>query len=282
MDTYGLGYIPDLPHRKTQKDARLLLAQMPSFPKSFSLESFEGPITDQGSGQNGTGSCIGHGTAQGVYTSAHAIGATLPWFPSPGGIYTPSRCIERAEMPGFDILNPPVLTDSGAMPSSAMLTISRYGIRQIQAPTPDGRFSDVTPANVNEEPNLIDLETSGQKLLVGEYRIDHTSTDFIDTLCNVVANTKAAIGIGVFVDTSFMNWDPADGPMTTINTSDPQGGGHWIAITSYDTMSTGLRVLRGANSWSRSWGDEGHFEVTENWLMQAISDCYALTVKVTS
>lgn len=285
--SYHFGCRKDPPHKRTQKDARLLLGTSSSTPSTYSLESFECPILDQGRCEG----CLGHGTPQGVYTTLNAAGATMPWVASPRALYALLRSLEAAQTPGFDPNNPPPLTDIGGMPADVMTAISQWGVCPTRAPSPDGRNSDIwTPddvagivgapaANVNDRASLLDIETSGQKLLVGEYRIDETASDVITVMRGVIANSKASIGIGAFVDSSVMNWTLSAGPLSSANLQDPNGGGHWICVTSYSTMSNGKTVFRIANSWGASYGDAGHFEVTEDWIRAAVSDIYPFTVK---
>ncbi|MBA0083824.1 MAG: hypothetical protein HRJ53_02410, partial [Acidobacteria bacterium Pan2503] len=209
MNRFGKGYRPDPPSRRTQKPSRHLLGSAPAIPPSATLESFEAPIMDQGQ----TGSCTGHGTAQALFTSYAAHGSVLPFVPSPAGIYTVTRVMER------DINTTP-LRDDGAMPSDVMAGISKWGIRPMGERPPDGRFSDVDPVTVNAEPSVFQLASDALRLETGEYRIDMAESDWWDQVCAAIA-TNCVVGIGVFVDTAFEDWDPAKGPMTSVNLSDP-------------------------------------------------------------
>lgn len=250
---YSLGYNPDPAHRRTQKDARALLATFLTTAPTLqptSLAQWNAPIMDQGSGEFGTGSCTGHGTSQALYTTWGSLRLDLPFVPSPDGIYTPTRCLDRAgaTMVGTQ---PKPLTDSGAIPADVMLSLAKYGVRPIKAPTPDGRYSDCTPATINLEPSLADLELSGRKVVTGEYRIDETASDFIVLVQQSLSVAKVAVGIGVLVGDNFQDWNPSTGPLAVPDDpNSPDSGGHWLCIDSWDSWSGGV-MLSGPNSWSK-------------------------------
>ena len=279
--TFGLGYIPDSPkNRRMQQPAHLLMTRLmrakAAPPKTHSNANCNTSIFDQGSGDAGTGSCTGHGTAQALYTTTAAIasilsiGAPLGFVPSPAGIYTPTRCLERSPDPATRLLPP--LTDSGAMPTDIITCLGLIGVRPIGPMAPDGRFSDVTVANVNDEPDLYALEQSGMKIETGSYRLDETAPNVFDQIITCIAS-GVSVGIGFFCDTVFMNWNfSSDGPIDTVDVMDTQGGGHWVSFDAYDTTSSGAYVLGGPNSWGTAWGIRGRFEVTENWFRKAVSD----------
>jgi hypothetical protein len=292
----ALGYIPDADHKRRQKDSRLKFGASPAAPSQASLISSEGPLVNQGE----SGHCTGAGTSQIVYTSSNAAGAPLPFFPSPKFIYALARILERQDASQ-------ALTDSGAMPSDLLTVLRQYGVVPMVGTTPDGRFDDVwsaddivglstaPPPNVNEEPSLLSLETGGLKLLTGEYRVDETSfgvdAQIMSSLAGL-AGKPAAAGIGIFVDTAFMNWNPASGPIDNIDLNDPQGGGHWLALTYGYTTASGLIVFGGPNSWGGSWPNgtsgpphspywkPGHYEITATCLQKVMSDCLLFPVTV--
>lgn len=275
---FGMGYIPDsLANRRTQEPAHKLIAKIHKVaapPKSHSLWSFNAPIFDQGQ----QGSCTGHGSAQGIYTSLSARGHNLPFVPSPREIYAVTRILERP-LPAKGKA-PAKLTDSGAMPTDIITTISKFGVVAIGPMASDGRFSDVEDSNVNAEPDLLTLEGAGLNLEIGAYRIDETATNAVDQIVACIA-AGITVGIGFACDSIFQGYDPSKGPLDTINLNDPEIGGHWVEFDSYDTIAfSGKRILMGTNSWSEGWGDKGHFSVTENWFHKAVSDAIPFAVGV--
>lgn len=279
---FGLGYRKDPAHRRTQKSSHMLLGASPTYPASASLEKFEAPIEDQGP----LGACVGHGSSQGVYTSLKAAGKPLPWVPSPLSAYRLPRQIERAaSLPAF-VVSLPALVDGGAMPSDAMVAYSTIGMRPM-GPKVEGRNSDADSTNVNTDEDVAGFEADGATILTGEYRIDENNPTFIAQMCAALAGTGSAqngvpcaVGIGVFVDSAVMNWSAGDAALVSADFNDPDGGGHWIAITSYRTEN-GKVIFRIANSWGINYGSAGHFEITEDWMRQQATqgcDIYPLHV----
>ena len=266
------GYIPDVPGYRPilgqlQTNARgYLAARMAGspLPTGRSLAQFRAPIMDQGP----TSSCTGHGTAQGLYTSYNAAGTPLPWVPSPLDIYKLPRALARRPDAAGNI---PALVDEGAMPSDVLDGVARYGVGPIQAPTSDGRYSDVEPANVNSEPELLELERDGQTIVTGLHRIDVSAADFIVQLQRAIA-LGVAVGIGAFVDVAFEDWVPSRGALTNVNLSDPSGGGHWMSCDCYQVLSSGIVVFELVSSWGTAPGEGGVFYVTDTWMRQSVSD----------
>jgi len=260
------GYIPDSDVKRRQKDSRLRFGATPAAPNAASLATFRAPIMDQGP----LGSCTGHGTAQAVFTAAAAAGAPLPFVPSPDLLYKLVRVLERQSAAT-------ALTDSGAMPSDILTVLRLYGVKAIAAPTSDGRYSDCDPATVNDEPDLLSMEAAGLKLLTGEYRVDETAADFGAQLRAAIA-AKHTAGIGVFVDSAFMAYDGSS-PVSVVNLSDPNGGGHWLSLDYYYQTGYGY-VYGGPNSWGGAWGKAGCYEITETCLASIVSDILLFPVTV--
>jgi hypothetical protein len=109
--------------------------------------------------------------------------------------------------------------------------------------------------------------------------VDNTAPTFIAQLCAGI-HTCGSAGIGVFVDTGFENYTPEAGPISSVDLNDPNGGGHWLALTSYRVGADGKVIFRGPNSWGPGWGDNGHFEVTEDFMTQSCSDAYIFSVSL--
>jgi hypothetical protein len=272
------GYKKDT--RRFQRSALALVGKYKTapVPASGDLSAFRAPMMDQGR----DGACTGYGTSQGLFTACGAAGSPLSFVPSQQGIYW-VRALERAN-------DTTPLTDSGAMPADLITMVGRYGILPMRvAETPDGRFGDIwgpddgpaTP-NVNDEPDFDALETAGQTLITGEYRIDETSSMAYDQAASCISQVKAPVGVGLFVDTGFMNWTSSLPPIDSIDTGDPSGGGHWVSVDSYETMIVGgltQRVFSICNSWGTEAGDGGVYRITERALRMAVSDLIPWTVR---
>jgi hypothetical protein len=292
VSQFGRGYKKDHPAKRTQKLSHELLGVTPTNPPSGSLEKYEILTLDQGQ----SGSCTFHGTPMAICISCSFAGIPLGLIPSPRVGYATVRTIERA-------LPTDALTDSGAMPADVMTVLSSYGVTAMQGPTPDGRNSDiwtaqdttVEPPNVNTDVVLDDLVASGQKILTGEYRVDETQPTFLEQV-KAAITAGYAVGIGIFVDTAFENWDYKTAPqgLTTVNFNDSNGGGHWICLNAYQTNADGSVTFSGPNSWG-SWGApalvdqancpnaSGHWRATDAWMkLQAAQgmDIYVFRVAV--
>lgn len=279
MNLSKLGYVKDAAHKT------LMWAMMAATAHSASASSefLEGSILDQ----NGCGSCTGHGTSQWMQVTYAKAGTPLPFRPSPRGIYAITRCLDRAAATPVGTALP-ALTDDGGQPSDVIIALAQFGITALVMPSPQGYQSDVDPSNVDVEPQLGDFEKAAAELLRAAVRVDPTDPAFQDNLATAVEQTGAA-GIGIFVDTkNFMAYSPATGPVQTIDQSDPNGGGHWLCVSSFRTcvagsdddlkfkIPVGTLIFRGPNSWGAGWGDAGHYEITGPCLAQVCSDALAL------
>ncbi len=192
------GYTPDTPAKRARaKSSRLLLGKEPPYPAAVSNRQFEKMLLDQGP----IGSCGGHGTSHWLQVASGVQGVGLGFVPSPGGVYTTTRCLERVALADGTL---PPLTDSGIMPADLVLALSLWGVRPIgelvSDPGGEVRNSDVDAANVNDEPDLEELEQEATHLVFGQYRIDERAPD-------VMGQTYAAISqvgaLGVAPETPF-------------------------------------------------------------------------------
>jgi hypothetical protein len=256
---FKTGYIRD-PHglRAYARAARPLGSS--NLPSAFSLEADEWTILDQ----NGTSGCTGYGTAQALYISYAAAGKKLPFCPSPKLLYALARILARTSA------NDP-LFDLGASPTQLIIAVNRWGITAMDPTTPNGAAGDLYVGNVNDEPSMLDLETAGMALQVLPGRIDETATDFTSQICtSLCANVSSCVGI--FVDSNFMAYDGSS-PVSSINTSDPKGGGHWVPVSYYYIDPSGTLILGGPNSWGPLYGKSGHWEATASCIQSVCTDC---------
>ena len=236
------------------------------------LYSSTPPVMDQGQ----SSSCTGHATACAISTSTTCHGRGLAFVPSPDGIYKVGRCVDRVPGPGGSI---PLLDDGGAMPNQIWRGVTEWGIKEINAPTPDGRYSDVDPAHVNDSPTLDDFVADAALELMGQYQITSVGPQFVTDLC-VALDMGYAVAVGVFVDTAFENWGnnytSGQSPLGVPDTNDPNGGGHYICLIGYTTVN-GKRIFKFRNSWGVGWGDNGEGYGDENFAA-GISDAYVAAV----
>jgi hypothetical protein len=265
------GYVRDEPKKRARaKSSRLLLGASPNFPVACDNRSKERVQEDQGP----TGSCGGHGTSQRLQVAGAVQG--VQWLVdnvvSPGDVYRMTRCLER--VPNLDGSLPP-LSDTGIMPADLAFELSHWGTRAFSGTVtdPDGtvRVSDVTAANLVDEPVLADLEADATHAMIGQYRIDEGAGDALAQTFAAIAS-QGAVGLGIFVDSAFQGWDPSQPPLDSVNLIDPSGGGHWLTADYYDSNAGTIGLW---NSWGAGWGRNGHVEVTARWFSKAVTDIYA-------
>lgn len=232
-------------------------------PASVDLSAFQPPVMDQGP----CGSCEGHSSAAATYTSFAKAGEKLPWVPSPAGIYTLARCVDRS-----DPSQP--LADVGTETNSVLRAISEFGIRPMGALTSDGRYSDCEPSNVNNEPNLGQLEQDGLMLVVSPYAITTTGEEKWADYKAAMAN-GFAVRVDSFVDMAFENWSAGDKPFGVPDYTDQRGGGHALYSAGYSGDNGDV-----TNSWGLQWGMNGHIVVSKAFILQC--DVTAWKVQVAS
>lgn len=233
-----------------------------------SLAAFAPAPMDQGS----TSSCTGHACAGAIATTLAAKNQPLGFVPSPAGIYTLARAVDRTPSSSG---RAPALIDDGAMPSQAWKGISTWGVRPMQAPTPDGRNSDADPATIDNEPLFSDLLLDAKHLFVGEYRIDSTGAQRVTDFC-LALDAGYAVTAAVFVDTAFETWSEGLAPIGRPNMADRDGGWHYIYFIGYRTEGD-TRIFRFRNSWGTSWGKNGDGECDEGLILTS-GDAYVASV----
>lgn len=244
----GYGHLPDPPGH-TRTSVHVLLQKLgvrvgTATPSSFSLRAKGAPVMDQGN----TSACTGHAHAGAIFTSCANQGTPLPFVPSPMGLYTNGRCIDLA--PGD------ALTDEGAVPNSVMRAANEFGIKPIQAPTSDGRYSDCEPATINTKPTFDDLEAEALHVAVGDYALDPSAPDFVATLRTVIC-AGYCVTFAVQVDAAMEAWNPASGPLGAPDTSALLGG-HNIRCDGYHEDVAGNTIVDFVNSWGTGWGAAGY------------------------
>jgi hypothetical protein len=238
-----------------------------SLPTAVDLGQYSPMILDQGP----TGSCTAHAIAGGIVVGLASQGSPLGFVPSPRLTYASTRARERA-LAAVGAPTLPTLTDSGAEIADVMAVIASDGVRPMQAPTSDGRYSDIEPANVNSEPAVLDIEIAAAHVLDGPYAVDLTAA----SAWNVMKAALAAgleIDIAFFADTAFENLQSgqvAGAP----DTSDPNGGGHSVRLSGY--TADGNAIL--TNSWGSSWCNAGRCLVGPAFIA-AIWEAWVVSVK---
>jgi len=155
------------------------------------------------------------------------------------------------------------------MPSDDWTGIAKWGVAAYE----DRPTSNST---ANDEPKLGLVESASELILTGAFRIDSVGTSRIAAMKTALAN-GFPIAIAIQVDSAFENWDGKN----PLGAPDPNNllGGHYIYITSYDTLSNGSTIFGGPNSWTTRWGDQGFWLATEEFVAVA-DDIYVADVRV--
>lgn len=246
-------------------------------PDTFDLGGYWPSILDQ----NQTGSCTAHAIACSLYTSLAAQGRPLGFIPSPKAIYAAVRALEARNAL---IQSPAVLTDSGANLADIMSVLAGIGVKPMVAPSPLGFNSDVDTSNVLDEPQIQDLESSGQKLITGPYSVDMSASNLSDVLASSLASNMA-------IDNCFECDDPfqglQSGGIALAPVDAPDDGGHSTALTGYVTATAEQAAIYGGavgdrlfwltNSWSAGWATGGRVLVSPGFV-KAIWECWPISV----
>ena len=261
--SHARGYIPSSAAERARfKHVHHLLgSSSPTYPPAASTSQHAPPVMDQGQ----TSSCGGHGTAVGVATALAAKGTPLPFVPSPKGIYDDARAA-GGESP---------LADNGIDPATLLTSLVANGVRAIQAPTSDGRYSDCDPATINTPETPEQNAAASQDVLVGEYMIDPRDPAFPGLTAACLAR-GVPVGVGIQAE-PFESWN-AGAPLG--GTADYTQADHWVVVLDYYTDTNGNLIFKIRNSWSEGWGDAGCIEVTAGWLQSSCGEAIAFDVSL--
>jgi hypothetical protein len=268
MSSFGLGHIPNASHRFSPVGIALARVGIATAPeRGIDYRSILPTVFDQGQ----TSSCEGHAASAGIYAALQKIGAPLGFIPSMADLYRGARRLDRGHSSA--------LADHGTEGNSVIRWMQEFGVRPMEVnETSDGRFSDCEVSTINSDPKLGDLERDGASILIGAYSILDTSRADV-----IAAYAQSLLAFGPiptasYVDSALFSWNPAAGPIDSVNYDDPKGGEHKILCVGWrwtvngapaSTFDPGARrewILR--NSWGDQWGESGHFYATDRWLAQ--------------
>jgi hypothetical protein len=256
----GYGCLPD-PDTVRTPSSRVLLGTA-STPSAATLRAHTPSVPlDQGP----TSSCVGHAFAASIFASLSAAGTPLPDVPSPVGIYTLARCIDRAATEdGGDL---PPLVDTGSFPDQAARALREWGCGATITDWP------TDPARINDEPTLGKLRGQSLFKLVGHYKINTYGGARVLDIRRALA-AGFAVTCAVDVDEAF---EAYDGGVLGARKGDNLGG-HYIYLHGYDTEVDGKTVFEGTNSWGIGWGALGRFRGDEAFAAR-LRDLYVMKVR---
>jgi hypothetical protein len=278
------GYRPSPEHKRRTFSAPHPDALAGAIPPAAALRAFKPPTMDQGR----SSACGPHGFAVLAYVACAAAGQPLPFVPSPRVLYADTR---SEEQPGDGPLE-----DSGVSPADLITAAAREGVSAIRAPTPDGRFSDVTtpedlvslpgasPPNVALRPTLRDDEESGRMLMIGAQELQPLEPDFARQMAASIAMYRAGVGLGLHATPGFEAWGehPRGGLAYDDydNASFTHEDGHFVALLDYRTELDGSLSFWLQNSWGEAWGEsDGGIWVSERWLRRSVMEAWRVRVR---
>jgi hypothetical protein len=259
---HGYGHIADPVGHKVS--GYHLIASVGIIPNTFSLEQYAPKVMNQ----NNSSSCVGHANSGAIVTAFASAGKPLSFVPSPVGIYTLARCIDR--VPGSNGLLPK-LTDEGSMPNQAVRGLTEWGISPMKSRT--DLYSDADPTTINDEPDLLSLETDSATKIIGYYAITSTGAQRIKDIKNAISS-GFPITFATQVDNAFEAYNGTD-PITAPDPSNILGG-HYLYGLAYRTLNS-KTILRFRNSWG-NWGQNGDAEADEAFI-DGLSDIYVMSIK---
>jgi hypothetical protein len=235
------------------------------------------PVLDQ----NRVGSCVMNGVPCAAFTTLSAKGEPLGFVPSVRGGYQIALALDRAQdhplKPASEL---PPLRDRGTQILTGVRVVSRYGVTPMgQFVIVDGyeRFSDCSPENATDEPDLDTVERAATHLLVGAYELGGRT---LERDVQLTLDAGIGVAIGNFVDTlTFEPYGPTSPPIGAQDLFDLDGGGHCTFLHGYRTDAAGVTIYEGTNSWSERWGREGRYQCTGAFLRQAW-EAFAIDVEV--
>jgi hypothetical protein len=265
---FATGWRPSAPHKKALFGALHPSAPAPAYPAAAALRPYKPPTFDQGA----TSSCTGHATVALIFVAmAVALSGGRPsWIGSPWDAYANARCEEQ---PGDGPLD-----DVGAAIADMMLAIARVGVRAIGALADDGRFSDVTPANVTRRPTLADDVAAAKHPILGPEHLDPEAPDFLDQVAASIGAFRCGVSAGIHANRAFQYWKAGDAPVDDA-TGFSDEDGHNVAVLDYRTEADGSLSFWLLSSWSDDFGEDGGAWVTGAWLQRSCMEAWRFRVR---
>ena len=142
--------------------------------------------------------------------------------------------------------------DSGAFIPDAFTVYQRIGV------VPDA-FWPFDPSRVNDEPTDLVARAAVDNAFKNAYAIQDTDPAVIKRRIQQALSQRYPMVIGTLLDNRIFNWKKSDGPYQRKETAI---GGHALCALSYDQ-----NMVRGPNSWSSVWGDNGFYEMSWDQIL---------------
>jgi hypothetical protein len=215
--------------------------------RGISLRKFAPRVFDQ----SRAGSCGGHAYAAGANTAMASQGTPLPFVVSPRIWYALARLIDAPGQP---------LADVGSEPNALQRAGQEWGVCPMGPLVPEG-YSDCNAANCNDLPNLGELVTAAQRLIIGEYAL-FDRDDYLNCLDAGIPFPLSVPG-GSDAWQNYMG-NAAIGPVP----QDQSELDHEVLCIGYRVTPDGSIEFEILNSWGESYGDAGHIWINEAAMAQ--------------
>ena len=246
----GTGFIAD-PHMGMYRSFRAshpgASKSLPlGIPDSVSLLNFAPPIQDQ----DGIGECVGRAVTSALFCVLGSKGAPPRALFSCRAAYNLARAIDRAALYRSAADLPP-LVDSGCSPNQCIRAIGLYGLADVL--DIDGGIIDAQPDKKNQELHLGELCFCDNRR-TPEVTWTAIADDDPDKLALVIQALATGNPVVYAVDAGTPEFQQYDGGEPLLLS--PEWPDHMQYAIGYQDKG---RLIRGVNSWSRSWGDGGYY-----------------------
>lgn len=260
----GLGYRQDAPDERDFSAERLLgigaATVVPASMARLRVGTLE---------QAGAGSCVAFALTRAIdmalRAEAERRGANSVDLPlgAPGFVYFNARQQEVVEAKNAG-RSPPPIQDQGSYPRLAMRAVQRLGF------CPDEAYPYLEALHhINAAPPAHAYRHAFDQSGLKYYRISATGIARVAEVARALSLGKPVI-FGMFVDAAFMR--NRGERIATVNTNDPNGGGHMMAVLEVTESEVVVD-----NWWGSDWGDIGIGRIGhELFGSSAISDVYVI------
>lgn len=231
------GWLPDHPDSRDKPLGAIMSASSP--PESATLRPYVGDILNQGN----LSSCVAHAIAYAIRIAHSRAGIKNPTLLSREFIYWNARKYDGSEQ-----------LDNGTMIRSGVKALNKFGF------CPESAW-EYDEFKVNDQPSWeayreatdqrFELYGNSAQTPIGYYRIGSEGASKVDDVKRAIsAGYPVVFGTALaqeFVDNGAKRiWTPPD-PSYII-------GRHALCGAEYDSNG-----LRGPNSWTNGWGDDGYY-----------------------
>jgi hypothetical protein len=273
MELPRLGYKQDLPDGRDYLAESLIGKAAQDVVVPASIMRFRKGVLVQG----GAGSCVANALARAIDVCLRVELAQA------GSLIEPPKASRRfmyfnaRQQEVVDALadgdKPEPITDGGCYPRLAMRAVQKLGFCPEDVfPYTDRqqRPGESAEGTINQKPPPAASQQAFDQKDFKYARVTRTRLGRVVDVARALKRDKPVI-IGMYVDKPFMRWDGSS-VITSVDKSDPDGGGHMLAVVEV----TADRVILD-NWWGEDWGANGLVHLSHDLFGSAIvSDTYIL------